>query len=241
MEPNASLLVTLGIPTVALVVLIVVAAAMYRAAGRAAALRFLLGAGLWFGYTAALALGGVLADPERLPPPFALVALPTLLLPIVIAFSAWGAALARVTPLPWLVGFHAFRLPLELIMHEAARESTMPVQMTFTGANFDIVSGASALVVALMLGWGRAPSWLVWAWNLLGCALLFAVVGIAIASLPNFVAFGSAPERVNSWVAHFPFIWLPAGPVAAALLGHLVLWRRLAADRAGERATGVLA
>jgi hypothetical protein len=35
-------------------------------------------------------------------------------------------------------------------------------------------------------------------------------------------------EPANVWVTRPPFVWLPAVLVLAALLGHLVLFRRLA-------------
>ncbi len=133
------------------------------------------------------------------------------------------------SPLAILIGLQSFRLPLELVMHQAAREGTMPVQMTFTGSNFDIVTGATALLVALLAAFGRAPRWLVFAWNVLGSVLLVAILAIAVASLPAFAAFGREPERLNTWVGFFPFVWLPAGLVSAAVLGHVLLWRRLSA------------
>jgi hypothetical protein len=229
MQPTASPLVTLAIPGLALIVIaLLVAGVRHALAERPRAPgRFALGAAAWLVYSALLALGGVLADFELDPPPFLLVVIPTLVVPVALACSRFGTALASATPLAWLVGFHAFRLPLELVMHQAAREGTMPAQMTFTGANFDIASGTSALLVAALIAAGRAPRWLVRGFNALGSLLLFAIIVVAVASLPRFHAFGSSSERLNTWVAYFPFVWLPAGLVAPALLGHLLLWRRL--------------
>jgi hypothetical protein len=153
---------------------------------------------------------------------------PTIGLAIALASSRIGRELAERAPIAFLVGYQAFRLPLELVMHQAAREGTMPVQMTFTGLNFDILTGASAIVVAILVATNRAPRWLVAAWNALGSVLLVAIGVVAVASLPAFRAFGSDPASVNTWVLHFPFVWLPAALVASALFGHIVLWRRLA-------------
>jgi hypothetical protein len=234
MEPNASTLVTLGIPAIALVVIALTGAAMVAAVRPerrlVVAAIFTACAALWLGLTAALALSGFFADFESRPPHVLALMVPMLVLPFLVAFSPMGRALAERTPLAPLVAFHAFRLPLELVMHEAAREGTMPVQMSFSGANFDIVTGASAIVVALLVARGRAPRWLVVAFNVLGSVLLIAIGAIAIASLPLFRAFGV--ERVNTWVAYFPFVWLPAVLVSCGLLGHLVLWRRLFARSA---------
>ena len=105
--------------------------------------------------------------------------------------------------------------------------------MTFPSGNFDIVTGTTAIAVALLAAQGRAPRALLVAWNLLGSLLLAAILVIAIASLPLFHAFGQEPARLNTWIAYFPFVWLPAGLVTSALFGHALLFRRLhgAAER----------
>jgi small-conductance mechanosensitive channel len=243
MPPNASPFVTLGIAVLACCVLALIAFAVRKVApdGARAARRFALGAALWLGYSGWLAQAGLLADFEATPPPFLLVLIPMLILPVALVRSRLGEALAHRTPLAWLVGFHAFRLPLELVMHEAAREGTMPPQMTFTGASFDIVSGASALIIAALLAQGHAPRWLIWSWNVLGSLLLVAIMTIAIISLPRFHAFGSEPARLNTWVAYFPFIWLPAALVTSALFGHLLLWRRLLGHESARSYTSATA
>ena len=142
--------------------------------------------------------------------------------------------MAQTTPLTWLVGFHAFRLPLELVMHKAALDGTMPEQMSYSGLNFDIVTGVVALILA-GYSWvtrRELPRLAVITFNLIGSVLLIAIVVIAVASLPMFHAFGTAPERLNTWVAFFPYVWLPAGLVASATLGHILLWRRLLTKQA---------
>jgi hypothetical protein len=144
----------------------------------------------------------------------------------VLGLSRTGRTLGTL-PVALLVLFHAFRFPLELVMHRAAAEGTMPPQMTYTGLNFDIVTGITALLVGGLALFDRAPHWLLVAWNALGSLLLAAIIVIAVASLPQFQAFGSEASRVNTWIAYFPYVWLPAGLVTAALLGHVILWRRL--------------
>lgn len=229
MTPHASLVVELGIPALALLALSLVSIGIARfAGGRRPASCFVLGSVAWLALTGMLAGSGYLARSDLTPPPFVLIIVPTLLLPLALAWSPLGTRLARHTPVAILIGFHAFRIPLELVMHQAAAEGTMPPQMTFTGLNFDIVSGASAVIVAALVASERAPRWLLLAWNALGSLLLFAIITIAVLSLPRFHAFGTEAAALNTWIAYFPYVWLPAGLVTSALFGHALLWRRFA-------------
>jgi len=222
--PHASTFVTSGIASLA----ILMAAVFLASVRRAAPARFpvvALAMVAWLGITAALGASGVLLNFEVRPPPFALMLLVTLGAGTYVGVSKLGGAIAETLPLWTLVLAQAFRLPLELVMHRAAVEGTMPSEMSFRGYNFDIVTGASAVAVATLLAAG-APRVLAWAWNVTGAILLAVVVGIALASSPVFKAFGDG-AHVNTWVAYFPFVWLPTVLVAFALAGHIVVFRAL--------------
>jgi hypothetical protein len=67
---------------------------------------------------------------------------------------------------------------------------------------------------------------LVIAWNVIGTLLLVNIVSIAVASTPMFAAFG--PDRLNTWVADAPYVFLPTVLVPAAVFGHALTWRKLA-------------
>ncbi len=239
MTREASLLVTGGIPLIACATVAAIAWAIHTLPedGPLRARRFVLAAATWFAVALALGASGVLKS-SALPPRMLLVMLPMLLLPVLLAFSNVGTALVRRVPVAALVGFHAFRLPLELVMHRAASEGVMPPQMTFTGLNFDIATGVSAVMVATLAAKGLASRRLIAAFNLLGTALLVVIGVVAVASLPAFQAFGSDPALVNTWVTAAPFVLLPAGLVASALFGHLLLWRWLSQYSAKGAAAG---
>jgi hypothetical protein len=226
MTPHASALVRFGIPLLAVVVLGCIAWAIRRTADARRAALFTLGGLVWLAFTAALGLSGFFQQGGSGPPRLLVLLVPTVALPLRLGFSRLGSLMASA-PVAWLIALQSFRLPLELVMHRAATEGTMPPQMTYTGNNFDIVTGSTAIVVAALAAWGYAPRWLVLAWNALGTALLVTILVIAVASLPVFAAFGREPARLNTWVAYFPYVWLPAGLVSAAVLGHVLLWRRL--------------
>lgn len=207
------------------------------AKARRPALTAAAGAGLWMALTGGAAVAGWLSFTTT-PPTMVPLLLAMAVLAVGLGVSRVGERLATGLPLAALVAAQGFRLPLELLMHRAYEERVMPVQMSFSGLNFDIVTGITALVVAGLLAAGRMPPWGVRAWNWLGIALLVNIVAIAILSAPlPFRVFMNEPANV--WVTQAPFVWLPTVMVLAAVLGHIVVHRRLRVEarlRAGAAA-----
>lgn len=186
-----------------------------------------LGAITWGATWIAVAATGILARTDLRPPPFALVLLLTVGAAIGLWRSAAGRALGRA-PVGTLIGLQAFRLPLELVMAAAADQGVMPVQMSLRGQNFDVVTGALAVV---LWGWSRVrplPTAAAWIFQVVGVVLLVNIVGIAVASTPMIAAFGTDPAVLNTFVMQPPYVVLPTVLVAAAITLHLCLATRLA-------------
>ncbi|GMU58187.1 MAG: hypothetical protein AMXMBFR33_73330 [Candidatus Xenobia bacterium] len=175
----------------------------------------------WLAAVAGLAASGRLLDFDRVPPPLFLPVVVGGVITVALAFSSWGTRLVMELPLALLVGSQAFRLPLELVMHHAYEVEVMPVQMSYEGLNLDILTGATALILAFY-----PRRFLVWAWNFMGLALLINVVTIAILSTPIPIRVFTN-EPANLWIATVPFCWLPTFLVPLALLGHLLVFRSL--------------
>ena len=181
--------------------------------------------GAWMTATWCAAASGMLRNWHGTPPPFAFLVAAIVALSCVIALGPQGRRLAQGLPLWVLIGVQAFRFPLELAMHAMYERGVTPQQMSYSGWNFDIVTGATAIIVAAIVWRRDGPRWLIVAWNVLGLVLLVNVVTIAILSTPLIQAFGA--DRLNVWVTYPPFVWLPAVMVLAALTGHLVIFRAL--------------
>ena len=180
-----------------------------------------------------LASRGVLRDFASFPPPMLRLLFAVTALTLVLAFSRFGTRFAQGLPLAWLVGFQVFRVMVELVLFELHRENAIPIQMTFEGRNFDVLTGLTAPVVAWLFVKNRISRRWVLAWNVAGLALLLDIIAIALLSMPtSFRAFEGMP---NTLVTGAPFVWLPTVLVQAALFGHIVVFRRLAMDaRPGE-------
>ena len=169
-------------------------------------------------------------DSYTLPPPSLLLVVALTIATVAIAWSPIGARLASRLPMAALVGYQAFRIPVELILHRLYRETVIPVAMTFEGGHFDIVTGALAIVLAAFLSTGRMAGRYVRAWNLFGLFWLGNIVYVAVLSMPTpFRQYFDGPP--NTLPGMFPYVWLPSFLVQAALFGHLLVFR---AQRAGR-------
>jgi hypothetical protein len=184
----------------------------------------------------ALAWAGALDRYDARPPPPLLVPVVLILLTTTLALSPWGKRVAASVGVRALVGLQVFRLPVELLLHRMYGEGVVPVQMTFAGRNFDVVTAVVALVLALWMGRCQVPRGVVLAWNILGIALLANIVTIAILSTPGASQIfpGTPPNLLPS---AFPFVWLPSFLVQVALASHLLLFRLLGRgpDRRDDR------
>ena len=185
-----------------------------RSAGRVA-----VGLTIWLAVTSATVASGVLADRPfpGIPMMFATI--------IVVAFLAGmspvGARLAHL-PLPALVAFQAFRLPLELVLHTWARQGVVPATMTWTGSNVDIISGLTALVCAPFAARTVIAAWVA---DVIGIGLLVNVARVAMLSSPLPFAWGVEPPL--QLMFHMPYALIATVCVAGAVAGHVILTRRL--------------
>lgn len=215
---NVRLLVYIGFIVLPVAVAIVVA---WASRSRTFAFSILV----WMLLAAALARSGILSRFESMPPPMALFLIGGIIGTIAVGASHWVRRLIEL-PLATLIGFEAFRIVAEILIHKSANIGLAPPQMTWSGYNFDIITGLTALLLAPFAG--SAPRWLVLIWNYLGLALLIVVVGIAAVSFPTRFQL-MRPD--NTWLASFPYVWLPSILVTAALLGHILIFRKLAEKR----------
>jgi hypothetical protein len=204
---------------VGFIVLPVAVAIVIAWAGKSTVLTFSIL--LWMVLAAALARSGLLNHFNSMPPPMAVFLAAGIIGTIAAGSSRWARHLIKL-PLETLIGFEAFRIVVEVLIHKASTLGLAPPQMTWSGYNFDIATGVTALCLAPFAR--SVPRWLIFIWNCLGLALLLVVVGIAAVSFPTRFQL-IRPD--NSWVADFPYVWLPSILVTAALLGHVIIFRKL--------------
>lgn len=174
-----------------------------------------------------LARSGALNRYNPLPAPALALLLLLTLLTLGLTLSNIGSRLVAAVSLGGLLALQGFRIVVEWLLHRLYQEGVVPIQMTYSGRNFDIVSGLTGLALGIwLLRGGIVARPLVWGWNFLGLALLANIVVTAILSTPvPFRVFLNDPP--NLLPSTFPFVWLPSFLVQVALASHLLVFRKL--------------
>lgn len=185
----------------------------------------------WIVLLGVLAGNGFFADFSKLPPrPGFALQLP-LLVVLWIAFSKKTKILLQHTPLHWPIYLQSFRIVVEIVIWLCVKDGSFPIQMSFEGRNFDILSGLFALPVGYYCYVKKsAPSWIALLYNIGGLLLLVNITVIAILSMPTPMrVFHNEPA--NTLVGYFPFIYLPGLLMPLAFALHIFSLRQWAMTR----------
>ena len=179
----------------------------------------------WAIVTAILSLAGTLGDFSTFPPKLFI----TLVIPLITIIWAVRTKEAKEillhTPPQAIIWIQSFRIVVEILLWRLFVDNLAPIQMTFEGRNFDILTGLTAIIVAILVTNKKIPSGLVVAWNFAGLALLVNIVAVAILSMPTpFRVFMNEPA--NTIVTKFPIVWLPALLVPLAYGLHFLSLRQ---------------
>ena len=102
----------------------------------------------------------------------------------------------------------------------------LPVQMSFEGRNFDVLTGLAALPVGYLVlkkkaGWRK----IIVAFNIMGMLLLLNILIIAVLSMPTPIRY-FMNEPSNTLIGQFPFVLLPAVLVPVAYTMHIFSLRQ---------------
>lgn len=141
---------------------------------------------------------------------------------ISFSFSASAKGLIEKLPVTVLIGFQGFRAPLELILHQWTVTGTIPETMTWTGQNLDIFTGIISVISIPLLEKSRKTVFIV---NTVGFLLLLNVIRVVIMSSP--FPFSWSLEHPLLLVAYFPYCMIAPLFVMPALIGHLLVYKKL--------------
>jgi hypothetical protein len=142
--------------------------------------------------------------------------------------SSLGARIARAFPLWLLLGFQAFRVGVELLLHRLWIDGLVPRLMTYEGGNVDILVGLSAPFIAWIVIRGRSGLPLAMIWNYLGLAALANIVVRSALTAPGPLHVIHA-EVPNLAIGMFPFTYVAGFLAPLAVTLHVLAIRALKA------------
>lgn len=178
---------------------------------------------LWAVLVSVVSLSGFTARFELFP----LNAMPVLLLPLItilaLVLSKPMKEILNELPIRSLTQLQVFRVFVELVLWLLFLQNQLPVQMTFEGLNWDVLTGITALLAARFF-LNSKPAMIIW--NVAGLGLLINIVVVSILSMPtSFRVFDNEPANVI--VTRFPYLFLPASLVSLAYTLHFMSLRKL--------------
>lgn len=195
--------------------------------GKRGLMIWVIGLASYYIISTVLCLNGVFEDFSDLPPKMMFNILP---LWIVLFFTISKAGNRFVTnlSLKWLMYIQGFRILVELILWAGFHAGITPIQMTFEGLNFDILSGILGPMFAYLIYDRKILSEkFALYYNLIGMGLLLTIVTIAFMSFPwQFRVFMNEPA--NHFVATWPFVYIPNVFVFIAFSLHIFSFKKIA-------------
>lgn len=198
---------------------------LFNATGRSKNVLFIMIG--WLILQAIIALTGFYKTTDTLPPRFALLVLPPLVMIAVLFLTIKGKIFIDSLSLRSLTLLHTVRILVELVLFLLCANHVVPRLITFEGMNFDIISGITApIVYYFSLVKGLLNKKILLTWNILCLVLLLNVVVRAVLSVPTpFQQFSFNQPAIA--VLYAPYNWLPCFIVPVVLFSHLAAIRRL--------------
>lgn len=181
----------------------------------------------WLIITAVTAFNGTLLDFTSAPPKIILLIIPPVLAISYLSNSTRVNKLIEVIPSSWFVYIQSFRVLMELLLWLLYTAGVIPVQMTFEGLNYDVLTGLSAPLIGYYCltvnKWPRITAVL---WNIAGLLLVTNIFIVSVISTPSPMRqFFNEPA--NTMIAYFPNVWIAAFIVPFAYFIHILSLKQI--------------
>jgi len=177
----------------------------------------------WQVYIYLTSLTGAYKNMSFPPPFFYMLIIPAFLFTGIFMFINKDKAWIEQIPESWLIYYQAFRVLVESLFVYSIAKNIVHENMTIAGYNYDMVFGASAIVVGLLVFQFKAvPKKFVLAWNYLGLCVIAVIIFIVNSTiyLPELYGADMAP-----WPADFglyPYIVVAGFLMPSAVFVHVL-------------------
>jgi hypothetical protein len=146
---------------------------------------------------------------------------PLFLFTAIFLFMNKNNKILSMIPIHIPIAYQSFRLIIELLFYFTFLKGILPIQVTFEGANYDVLLGFSAIFFAIYAYKKPDSKKLLIAWNLLGIGIVLFAAFTFISSFYYPSIWGedaSVPEKF----IQFPFLLLPSFFMPSAIFMHVL-------------------
>jgi hypothetical protein len=201
-------------------------AALFRFLGSGLRISTSIGLMAWIAYATGMGYWGSGHLSAGLPPLPLLLMMPAVGLALFLTRSSYGGRLAASLPAFIFIGLESFRIVVELFLHQLWLDGLVPRMMTFEGANFDVVIGASAPIIAWLLATQRIGRRVALVWSVVGILMLVNVIVRSVLTTPGPTHLITS-DFANRAVTLFPYTFIPPFLAPLAMILHVLSIRSL--------------
>lgn len=161
-------------------------------------------------------------DDPSLPPRIPLfMILPLFTFTAVFLFWNRNNKVLHAIPIYFPIAYQSFRAVIEVLFYLTFLNSILPVQVTFEGANYDVLLGISAIFVGIYASRETASKKALIVWNIIGIAVIAFAAFTFITSF-YFPSIWGGDVKFSAEFLQFPFLLLPAFFMPSGIFMHIL-------------------
>lgn len=177
----------------------------------------------WQIYIFILGSSGILMD-YSFPPKFALfMILPAFAFTAIFAWRNKNRKWLLRIPQEWLIYFQMFRVFVEILFVYTVAEGILHPHVTIEGYNYDMILGASAPLMAVLVFQKQIlpKKALIW-WNILGLLVLASIIFVFLTTIYLPQMYGSDSPLLPPSFGQYPYMLVPGFLMPVAVFIHVL-------------------
>ena len=160
-----------------------------------------------------------LSLPPRIP---LFMIFPLFLFTIIFLNRNKKSMLLQAIPIHIPIAYQSFRAIIEWLFYSTFLQGILPVQVTFEGANYDVLLGISAIVMGIYAFRKEASKKLLILWNYIGIGIVMFAAFTFITSFYFPSIWGLENSEMPQKFNQFPFLLLPSFFMPSAIFMHIL-------------------
>lgn len=157
--------------------------------------------------------------PPRIP---LFMIVPLFLFSFIFLLKNRNSSILSNIPIEIPIAYQSFRAIIEVLFYYTYVQGILPVQVTFEGANYDVLLGISAILVGIYARRKNASIKFLIVWNILGIGIVAFAAFTFVTSFYFPSIWGQVDSVVIQEFNQFPFLLLPLFFMPSAVFMHLV-------------------